>query len=1065
MPKLHLTLLGSFHATLDGEPVPFSTDKARALLAYLALDARPHRREHLAGLLWSDQPDEKALHSLRQALSSLRKSLGDTDFLRLERDSVQFNPADAHLDVHSFQTHFSAALAHPAEKAPNIRRLKQAVACYQGHFLNEFYLSGAPLFEEWATLQREALLQNALTALSRLGEYHERRGEFPQAQQIAHRLLTLAPWDETTHRWLMTLYASDGQWPAAQNQFTTCCRYLREEIGVEPAPETLTLHERIRHAAAQNTPLPARVPPPAHNLPPASTPFVGRAAELDHLADALAAPETHLLTLLGPGGIGKTRLALESAREHLGLYRDGVFFVPLADLPTPAYLPGAIADAVGFKFFSSEAPTHQLVNYLQARQLLLILDNFEPLLAPEHHGQAEDLLTECQKAPALQLLVTSRQPLHLRAETILEIDGFPTPATLTPGPTPADADADVDALTFFDQSARRVQPRFTLAAEYADAARICQLLEGQPLALELAAAWVRVHPCPEIARQIQHDLDFLATTMRDVPARHRSVRAVFEHSWHLLTDEERTLLRALSVFRGGFTLQTATALFTDHESRITPHASLLASLTAKFLLHHLTPDRYKLHNLVQQFAAEKLAASPADSHALHTQHAQTFATFLAERAPALHGNTPQIPLAHITLELENLRAAWQWAIQNAQWSALEAMLAPLSRFYEMHSRFSEARDTFAQAVTALKPSAPPALLGQLLTHQGLFEIQLGQNAEARALFEEAVPLLNAPAETARALYGLSQVLFAHGDFAQAKTLSEEALPLLQPPAEPALRALLLNTLGDVHRILGDFEAARAAYETMRTLHTDLDDTWGLARAFNSLGILAGTQGDYPTAETHFRQSLGHFRAIGDRSGTARILHNLSILAYLKQDYPQTRTLRQECLAICKEIGFQWGITSTLKHLGDVEKAMGEFSAARQHYEQSLSSARQMGDPKSIVYALDSLGNLALRQHDLPLARACLSEAFQTALDIGLTPVAVDTLCGLAEILGEAGDPARAVEMAAFVIASPGVDEQTRARGEHVLGLFHPRLSPAEGESARQRGTVTRLEAFATLIHA
>jgi predicted ATPase/DNA-binding SARP family transcriptional activator len=1051
MPTLTLTLLGPFHATLDGDPLPFPTDKARALLAYLALEnAHPHRREPLAGLLWSDQPEDKALHSLRQALSSLRKTLGDA-WLGLERDTVALlATAKIQVDVREFQTHLAAARAHRL----NPRRLQNALALYQGSFLDAFYLNGAPLFEEWAALQREALQQNALAALAHLLEYHERRHEYPQAQEIARRLLALAPWDETTHRALMQLYAAEGQWAAAQNQFATCRRYLLDEIGTDATPETHTLAATLRRAAAQNTPFPGRFPPPAHNLPPASTPFVGRAAELDHLAALLAAPETRLLTLLGPGGIGKTRLALETARAHLGLYREGVYFVALANISSLARLPAAIADAMGFKFFSSEPPGAQLVNYLHARQMLLVLDNYEHLLAPESPDD-ELLVTLLQKAPELQLLVTSRQPLHLRAEIILEVDGLPFPNTTDSAPHPA------DALTFFAQAARRVQPRFTLAAEYQDAARICQLLEGQPLALELAAAWVRVHPCPEITRQIQHDLDFLATTMRDVPLRHRSLRAVFEHSWRLLTEEERALLRALSVFRGGFTLQTVATLQPTYLSLIT--SSLFASLASKSLLTPLPPDRYTLHRLIQQFAAEKLTADPAESCTLHTQHAQTFATLLADLHPKLYGNTPHLPLAQLTLELENVRAAWQWARQNAQWPTLEKMLLPLSRFYEMRSRFQEARDTFAEAVSTLPASAPPPLLGQLLTHQGLFEIHLGQNAEARALFEQALPLLrpDTPTGTARAWYGLSQVIYAHGDFPHVKTLVEKALALLPPDPEPALRASLLNTLGDVHRILGDFAAAQTAYEEMCALHIRLDDTWGLARAFNSLGILAGTQGDYPTAETHFRQSLVHFRAIGDRSGTARILHNLSILAYLKQDYPQTRTLREECLAICKEIGFQWGITSTLKHLGDVEKAMGEFPAAREHYEQSLANARQMGDPKSMVYALDSLGNLALREHDLTLARVCLREAFQTALDIGLTPVAVDTLCGIAEILGEEGHAARAVELAAFVLASPGVDEQTRARSEQVQAVYFPCLGPEEAETARQRGIAARLEDFAS----
>lgn len=276
MSQLRLSLLGPFEATLDGTPVAASADKARALLAYLAVEAgRPHRREFLAGLLWGDQPEQRALHSLRQALSALRKALADegrpVPFLLTTADAVELNPASDHwLDVRAFREHVDAALRHYGPRSTtgrlDVRRLRQAAALYRGHFLDQFFLSGSAAFEEWATLQREALSRRALEAFSVLAEYHERRGEYALARAAAGRLVELAPWAEMARGQLMRLLALDGQWSAAQAQYHACRRYLREELGVEPAAETTALYAQIHAAGPAPSPGPAQSAPRSHPL-------------------------------------------------------------------------------------------------------------------------------------------------------------------------------------------------------------------------------------------------------------------------------------------------------------------------------------------------------------------------------------------------------------------------------------------------------------------------------------------------------------------------------------------------------------------------------------------------------------------------------------------------------------------------------------------------------------------------------------------------------------------------------------------------------------------------------
>jgi len=559
MTQLDLCLLGPFQATLNGQSLAESvTGKLRALLAYLAVEPGPHHRETLAGLLWSDQPNERALHSLRQALSSLRRILGEetsASLLLIRGDTLQLDRSapGCTLDVQQFQEKLALAQCHYARRsAPgrlNVRALQQAAALYRGAFLDQLIVSGGPLFDEWSSMCREALGRQAVTALALLAEYYERRGEYTLARHSWNRVLQITPYEETAQRELMRLLACDGQWSAAQSQFVACRQYLADQLGLAPAQETQGLFEQVRRAAAQNQPLPPRFAPVPNSLPDISFPMIGRSPELDALAAALADPARRLLTLLGPGGIGKTRLALEAAHSQRGLFADGVYFVPLATLDSSELLAPAIASALGFQFFGSGSLAAQLADTLRPRCALLVLDNFEHLI----EGPGMDMLVEwLEQAPGVTFLVTSRAPLNLRVECILEVDGLPTP----PAGAPANPRIH-SAVALFDQAARRMHPRFALEAELADVAQICRLLSGVPLAIELAAAWVRGAACAQIARQIETDMGWLVTTMRDVPARHRSLRAVFEHSWRLLTPAQQQVFMKLSVFRGGFSALSA----------------------------------------------------------------------------------------------------------------------------------------------------------------------------------------------------------------------------------------------------------------------------------------------------------------------------------------------------------------------------------------------------------------------------------------------------------------------------------------------------------------------------
>ena len=601
MTLLNLQCFGTFQVSVSGQPLSaFGAEKVRALLAYLAVESeRPHPRRRLAGLLWPDQPEERALHNLRQALSTLRKLLPEghagEPFLLATPDTVQFNPRSPFsLDLRDFQRLLDEALRHlsdrPCAGRPILPLLQSALALYRGPFLEHFNLDDGSEFDEWAFMLRESSNQRAVQALALLAEYHERRHEFEFARQAAERLVELAPWDETAHNQVIRLLAQDGQWSAAQARYATLRRYLADQMGLDPSAETVALYEQVRQTASTRRPLPPAGPPPLHNLRLPNTSFLGRATEQLQLAELLADPTTRLITLLGAGGMGKTRLALQAGYAQIGLFPDGVWFVPLLE----SGLISAIADALQFTFSGPDEPHDQLFNFLSSKCALLILDSFE------HIQYEAPLLAELlEAAPNLILLVTSRLRLDLHCEMVFPVEGLEIP----PGSNELQSDPQrYSAPALFLSRARRLRRDLALAeADTPALLEICRLLDGMPLGLELAAATAWSRSLPEIAAQTRASLDSLSANFPDLPARHRSLRAVFDQSWALLTPQMQACLARLSVFRAGFLPAAAEAV-----AGCTPE--LTTALLDRCLLRQNGEGRLQIPEPIQPYAADQLAA-------------------------------------------------------------------------------------------------------------------------------------------------------------------------------------------------------------------------------------------------------------------------------------------------------------------------------------------------------------------------------------------------------------------------------------------------------------------------
>jgi len=765
---LTIHLLGPLKIELNGRPLTdLGTRKAEALLAYLVCQQRPFPRESLAELLWEDRDPQQALANLRSLLSGLRSRL--KPYLTITRHTVAFNhESDYWLDVAEFNQQLEIGdwrLETGQSPVSNLQSLQQAVNLYRGDFLEGFFVRESRGLEEWIILERERLQRQAIHALRQLVHYHQGRGEYAVALDYVNKLIDLDNLSERANRDKMLLLARNGRLNAALRHYDAYKNLLAAEIGVAPGQETAALHARLLSA---RTVLP-------HNLPPDPTPFVGRTQELADVQRRLLQPHCRLLTVLGPGGMGKTRLALAAAGQIAasspGLFLHGIRYVPLADIGGPALLPTAVANACGLEFQGATDLLTQLAAFLRPREMLLVLDNFEHLCGPQVGplDGVDVLLTLLQEAPDLKLLVTSRTRLHLQEEWVFDLAGLDYPANGVP-----DEWAAYSAIELFQQQARRVSHDFApQAADFQAIARLCRLLEGQPLGIELAAAWVRQFSCPQIAEQIQADVAFLSTRLRNVPARHRSLTAVFDHSWQLLTDQEQAIFARLSFFQGGFTAVAAQAI-------AEASAEDLAGLAAQSLLRAEGNGRFAIHELLRQYAARQLTDFPAEPAQTAVRHAAFYIDFLVSQGDGSETGQRQI----IQAELPNVRLAWEWAARHQDETALLRAAKPLHGFYSAQSWFQEGIEAFQFALHhfTAEPTVPDQhaeILCDLLSRKARLHIHIGQLEAARQALAEAMTYLPLVKGLERQSATLGYVAITHfyaGDFSQAASLAAESLP-------------------------------------------------------------------------------------------------------------------------------------------------------------------------------------------------------------------------------------------------------------------------------------------------
>ena len=923
--RLSIRLLGGFGVRLSGLEVPdaaFARRKPKSLLKLLALQgANRLHRDQVIEALWTGLQSlggaaqlYKAVHQARKALSAAGSGIVPQSVLVLANESLWLQaPGGVQTDVELFQRLSRQALEHRERS-----NLERALAAYTGELLP------TDLYEDWSQEPREVLRGQATALALALGEVLLEAGEFNAAQVAFERCLKLDELQEAAYRGLFVVYARFGDYVGLEQQYRCLVEVLAQSLDTVPSAQSSQQYESLLADASPSStraliPIPLLEPlkPAFHNLPAPPNHFVGRNAELTEIAERLNDPNCRLLTLVGPAGVGKTRLGLQAVAERLEDFKDGVYFVPLAQLPGPEFLLGAIAQALQVSLYPGSDLKSQLIERLRQQQILLMLDNFEHLL-----DGAELVAELLETAPQLKFLVSSRERLNLRSEWLLEVGGLEYPTKLE------DAQS-YGAVRLFLDHLRRTSSGFSPDDnDLAAIVQICRLVDGFPLSLELAAAQGRLLSCSEIAVEIERGLAVLEVSQRDLPPRHRSQHAAFEPSWLSLSPLEQQVFAGLSVFRGGFRREAAEAV-------TGANLGVLSKLVDKSLLRRMGNGRFDQHELLRQFGAEKLNHTPQHLEIIRDRHARFYCQYLSEQESRLKSKEHRTALQEIAQELDNIRAAWLWAAARGDVDALGRSLGALWIFVASRgsSLWAEQEEALCQEII------------EVLERRGLpeFKPMLWRVKTAWAAMSYRLGLYDLP-----------------------RTTLEENIALFRRAGADGELAFALHHLAAISHLQGDYIQERALLTESITLSRLVGDQWLTAYSLNDLGLVTHLLGEDSEADRRCSESLESFEQSGDPRGKAYALGNLGVITLALGRFQDAERLHRTALRLGQDNSDLWAVVSSLLHLGDVAIAQGNPSEARQLLRQAL----QLASTERIApVALSALTGLAALRADQQPERA------------------------------------------------------------------------------------------------
>ncbi|BDI30449.1 hypothetical protein CCAX7_25000 [Capsulimonas corticalis] len=954
---------GPMRVFVEGTPLPrLRSRKALWLLALLTLrHGRAVEREWLAGTLWPDMDQSQASTSLRPVLSELRQALG-AQGARVQSPSRQ----TLLLDLEGAQADvviFDAAIA-----GRRLPALEQAVHLYQGALLEG-------CAEEWVYQERALRERGCLHALQTLAEHALTAGDYEGAANLYRRAIEIDPMWDTAQRGLMEALAQAGDSNAALQVYRKFVDLLRSDPKALPDEKTSALYAKLRREVRQRaiSPLEPKAAPPPRlingALPHALTELIGREDERADVAAKLR--RARLVTLTGLGGIGKTRLAIEVARDVLPEYPDGVWLASLESISDGKLVCARIAAVLDLQEEQNRTMLESLTDHLRRKRLLLVLDNCEHVLAACVQVAAH-LLRECAN---VRILATSRESLGLTGEAAWTVPSLATP---DPDHLPQGRSALVrvlmgyESVRLFVERAQAAQQSFSLTGTNAmTMARVSSLLEGIPLAIELAASRVNAMTIEQIEARLHDHRGLLTGGSRTALSRQQTLRSTLDWSYGLLGDQDRLLLARVSVFAGGWTLEAAEAVCSGHGIASEQIQDLLISLVEKSLVAFTDqPEdaggRYRLLEMVRQYAAGKRDAL-GETEAIKDRHTDWFLALAEAAEPELRGAEQGQWLRRVESEHDNLRAALARIADDPQATETDLRLSgALWRFWYVRGYYREGR----------------------------------RNLE-RALARPASHIF--PSARAKGLWGAGNLAYSQGEHTLARGIYEEALGIYRALGDQQGVAKILFNLANVAHYQGEADAAQASYHEALAISRALDDKVGIATALIPLGHAAQRQGDYALARSYFEECLGIRRELRDSMGLAALLEDLGNLNYAQGHYDAAWSLHDEALEIRRSLGYKRAISSSLSALGLTARARDEDELARALFAESLEIRRELGDKPAIASTLARIAEMEVSSGDYGAAQALYEESEELYRQSGFRLDAAAALCGLGDVSRLQGD--------------------------------------------------------------
>ena len=923
MSELIFSFLGPVQLThpQTGE-ITIPKRKALALLVYLVIGVdHPHTRESLLGLLWPEHSTPAAQNNLRVTCSQLQNYLEKAQddaqpYLISNRLDLQFNPLSRYeLDVTLFRNLIEACRTHahpgqPQDCAECAARLTQAMTLVRGPFLNGFSLPDCPAFDDWLLVQREHIHLQVTSVLEQLAAFHERAGQLPEAERAIRHLLEIDPLSESAYRQLMRVLARADQRSAALDAYETCRRVLATELGLAPAVETVMLAEQIRGLAPFES-------HSAHTaLPPVLTRFFGRQQESAHLVDLLSRRTVKLVTLAGPGGVGKTRLALEVAGRMAGVFAHDICFVELAGVADERSVDDAVAAALHLPTNAGRSSTDAIADYLRDKTMLLVLDNCEHLVK----ACARLVETLCHEAAGLTVLTTSRIPLHIEVEHVVRLEPLATPLFSGAKQLTVADSLSFDSIQLFTNRATQSLLNFKLTdANVSVVARICQQLDGIPLAIEIAAAQTRALPIDALAERLDQRFAWLNKRVGETTSRQHTLHTLIDWSYGLLNAQERSVLRRLSVFVGGWTLEAAEAIVAQGE----PGAEVLAKLVDSSLVvfgADVGRRRYGMHETIHQFAQEQLRGSGQEADALE-RHARYYAKFVSRAAENRAGQTLPERLRIVQDDHDNLRRAFEWLVAHdrEQALALVAQLGTQLNFWELAGYFQEGRRWLQRA--------------------------LEQTQEVLSLLR------------GQALLAAADLSSAISDFEYGLRCVREAQQLFQQLGDQRREIDARLVYCDLARLAGKLAHLQMKAEEALRMAEQISYTVGMAQAKLVLGSLSYFAGENQAAMQYLLPSVALWRELQRPFELATALNRLAGAFLANREYAAAQQAYEECREIYQSLGYQRGVALAIHNLGETAHKIGEYASARELLCASLRIRHHLGLPRGYPYSFELLAHV------------------------------------------------------------------------------------------------------------